>query len=821
MLSHYLLTLYRSMTRHRLYAALNVLGLAVGIAVFLVLLLDVQFETSFEQWIPQARQIYVVRTLWRGGLGSLGDNSATMGGTLDELRGDYPQLVGTRVWDQDATLRRGAQVASEQVEVVDPTFFKVFDLALAEGDQASALATPDSVVLTQAKARQYFGSASALGRRLTLAMAGKTQTFRVAAVLRDPPKSTDLRLDFLVPLTPQREADDPAWRQWGREELSTYLRFATPAQAKAVDVDLDRFIDRHTGADLPSPPHASMTLRLKPLTALHLLSPKDAAVVATLGVVGVLTLLLAAVNYVNLATARAGLRAREVALRKVMGATPPALLAQFMAEAVITAFVSALIGVALCELALPMVNAAGGLALQLDYFRLDGPLTAALAAALAVGVGAGLYPASVLARFRPAPVLAAARTPGGGRAAGLVREGLVVFQFAIAIAFTIGTAAIISQMNFLRTADLGFHRGGLVVVSSFDNADVTPAERASLLQAWSGLPGVVAVAAGTIAPGAQDATNASSFLRPGMAGDGPTLQYVTVSPTFFQTYGAGLLAGRLLDPAHGGDDAPTPPAPGQPKLSVNDTPVRNVVINAGVLRPMGFKSAADAIGKPLLRGGVRTGGYYRKTIVGVVRDLRFLSPHEPVPPMLYEMKTGDIDSAIAGVRYADADPKAVLARLQAQWKRIAPGAPFRADTIEDKLAPYYTPDDEHGRLFTLGALLAVLIGCVGLYGLASFTTARRTKEIGIRKSLGASTADVLKLLIGQFLRPVLLANVVAWPLAYLALKGWLSGFDQHIGLNPLYFLGATAMALVIAGLTVAGQALHVARAEPARALRHE
>jgi putative ABC transport system permease protein len=401
-----------------------------------------------------------------------------------------------------------------------------------------------------------------------------------------------------------------------------------------------------------------------------------------------------------------------------------------------------------------------------------------------------------------------------------VREGLVVFQFAIAIAFTIGTCGIISQMHYLRTADLGFHRDGLIVVNSFDDSEVTGPERASLLQAWKAAPGVVADAAGAISPGHQDSTNGDNFIRPGMTGNGPTLQYVAVSPSFFDTYGARLIAGRLLSPARGGDDAPAPPAPGQPKLSASATPVRNVMVNEGAMRTMGFKSAHDALGQRLLEGA-DGGGFHRANIVGVVRDLHFLSPHDPVPPMLYRMQTRDIESALAGVRFGDADPKAVLARMESEWRRIVPGVPFRAKTIQDNLAPYYKPDDEHGRLFTLGAVLAVLIGCVGLYGLASFNTARRTKEIGIRKTLGASTGDILKLLIGQFLRPVLLANLVAWPLAYLAMTSWLSGFDQRIALSPLYFIAATVLALVIATLTVAGQAWRVAGSEPAKALRHE
>ena len=819
MWNHYLLTFYRAMTRHRLYALLNVLGLAVGIAVFLVLWLDVRFETGFERWIPGAQSVYVVRSIWLGTGHALDANNATMGGTLDELRGDYPQLLGTRIWDQGVTVRQGAQATPEQAEAVDPTFFKVFDLPLALGDKTRLLSAPDELILTQAKAKRYFGAANPVGQRLTLVLMGEPRTYRVTGVLRDTPRSTDLSFDFIVPLTPQMATNaGRSWRHWGSEQLETFLRFDRPAEAAAIDADLDGFVDRHAGHDLTPPAHKRLQLRTQSLVSLHLLDPKDAAVVAGLGAVGLLTLLLAAVNYVNLATARAGLRAREVALRKVMGATGASLVRQFMSEAMATALLAALIGLALCELALPLLNAAGGLALKIDYLAPGSVLVPVILATLVVGLGAGVYPALVLSRFQPAAVLASSRTPGGGRAGSRVREGLVLAQFAIAIAFTVATGVIVSQTNYLRHADLGFKRDGLIVVNSFDDNDATGPERANLLTAWRTLSGVVSDTAADIAPGNEDNTNANNMKRPGVPGDGPSVNYVTAQPDFFRTYGARLITGRFLDRNHGGDDAP--PAPATAPTIEPPRPPRNVVVNIGALPVLGFRSAAAAIGQPILSGR-DDGGFNPLTIVGVIDNIRFRTPHEPVPPSIYYLKTADFGNEVAGIRYADADPRVVMDRMQREWRRIAPGVPFRAKTIDDNLLHYYRADDAHGRLFTVGALLAVLIGCVGLYGLASFNTARRVREIGIRKTLGASTGDILRLLVGQFLRPVLLANLVAWPLAFWAMSHWLSSFDQRIGLGPAYFLAATVLTLLIAIGTVAGQAFTVARSEPAKALRDE
>lgn len=814
---HYLLTLYRTLTRQRLYAALNILGLAVGVAVFLVLSLDVRFETSFERWIPRASTISVIRSTWLGAGHSFDADNNTMGATLDELRADYPQLVGTRIWSQGGTVLKGGQPNGEVVDVVDPSFFKVFDLPLIRGEKTGIFDAPDALVLTKTKAAAYFGAANPIGQRVTLSLMGGPRTYRVVGVIKDPPRNTDQVLDFLVPLAPwMTAADGRTWSHWGSEQLSTYLRFDSPAQAAAMDADMDHFVDRHAGLDLTAPAHEHLRLRLQPLVSLHLLQTKDAAVVAALGVVGLLTLVLAAMNYVNLATARAGLRAREVALRKVMGATGATLVAQFMAESLVTALLAVIIGLAMCELALPVVNAAGGLSLKLDYFGPDSAILPVLVAVVLVGLGAGVYPALILSRFQPAAVLASTRTPGGGRAGARVREVLVAAQFAIAIAFMIGTGVIISQTSYLRRADIGFQRDGLIVVNSFDDSDVTPAQRTALLEAWRALPGVAHVTAADIAPGNQDSTNAQNFKRPGVPGDGPSVNYVEGRSEFFETYGARLIAGRFLDLNHGGDDGPPPAPPGaQPPVASN----RNILINEAALKTLGFKNAEAAIGQTVLKGR-DDNGFDPLTVVGVIRNIRFRSPHAPVPPTVYFMKSHNVDNEIAGVRYTGADPRVVIDRMSAQWRNIVPADPFRAKTIDDNLGRYYRPDEQHGRLFTAGAALAVLIGCVGLYGLASFNTARRVREIGIRKTLGASTFDVLRLLVSQFVRPVLIANVLAWPLAWLAMRSWLDSFDQRIALGPTYFIAATVLALIIAVATVAGQAFAVARAEPAKALRH-
>jgi putative ABC transport system permease protein len=823
MLGHYLLTLYRSLSRHRLYAAINVLGLAVGIAVFLVLFLEVRFETSFERWIPGAQHLYVTRTSG----GPFPPMIYSEGALLDDLRHDFPRLEGARASLIGAHILQGDHVNVETVYRVDPNFLQLINLPAAAGQTVGALDRPDNILISERKAKLYFGDANPVGRQINLRFGDADHAYRVAAVLKDPPAATDreFSFDMLVPLTPQMKAAAPNWRGKLSLQVVTVLKLTTPVEVQAINQDITRLLSPDASdpkEEWPMFPH----FHTIPLPALHLAPPAAAARVAAFGAVGLLTLLLAAVNYVNLATARAAVRAREVALRKVMGATSGALMVQFMAEAFAMAALSALIGLALCELTLPLVNAAGGLSLKMAYLGDETILPIVLGVVLAVGFGAGVYPAIILARFQPALVLASVRTPGGGRAASRVREGLVVVQFTIAIAFTLAATVIVSQMAYLRRADLGFRREGLLVSTNFHNENVSAAQRANVLTAWRSLPGVVGATMADMAPGGDGPIHVMAGANPMHPSQTLSTYEVTVGPDFFRVYGVRLVAGRLLDPAHGGDFTVSPAlGPGASEAeqkaankALAAQPRPNVVINMSAARQLGYPNVRNFLGR---RIDTNDSDPTIPTIVGVIQDIRLRDPHEPIPPTMYLGQGGDIFSANAVVRYSDADPRAVLALMRVAWRRIVPNVPFDAAPDQTTLETYYRADDRNGRLLTIVSALAVLIGCVGLYGLASFNTARRVKEIGIRKTLGASTTDILKLLIGQFLRPVILANLFAWPLAWWAMNGYLSGFDQRIALTPAYFLAATALTLLIAVATVGGQAYAVARAEPAKALRHE
>jgi putative ABC transport system permease protein len=800
---------YRALVRHRLYAAFNIGGLAVGIAVFLVLGLYVRFEASFEKWLPGHDKVYVVQTVW-----TIPESPAngpypwTMGGLLDEMRQDFPGVVGVQIngGDEGGAILAGGRATTVDAAQVDPSFFKVMPLPLVSGDHASALAQPGNAAIDKTTAHAYFGDRDPIGQTLVLSM-DKVRTYRVSAVFRDLPKNSDFKLSVLVPLT--RDMANQYWHHWGSSSLRTLVRFDTPSAARAFEDKLPAFVDRR-GKELAEPgtrPSDSQQLKLLPLTDLHLTPERSDGgsrklTVVTLGLVGVLTLLIAVVNYVNLATARAGLRAREVAMRKVLGADRAALVRQFLGEAVLTVAIAALVGLILAELGLPLVNAAGGLSLTIPY----GVIVPALAMlAIVVGVLAGVYPALMLARFPAAAVLASSRSPGGGRAGTRVRELLVIGQFGLAIAFMIGTAVLVAQTRHVRSTDLGFQRASLLVLTSLSDPAVPVDRKNTILAAIRALPQVTDATIANAAVGGSGESNNTNMPLPGVAGPGPSLTWILVSPRFFETHGTRLLAGRWFDDAHGGDDTTGRKA----------TDGTNIVINRRALSALRFRTPQEAIGKTL-------GGDRPRTIIGVIDDMRFDTPRNPIAPTyyIYTRKPETIGTSVATIRVTG-DPRSAVKNVANLWQHMVPQVPLALKTADQRLADFYEADDRATHLFAIGAGLAVLIGCVGLWGLASFNTARRTKEIGIRKTLGASSGDIVKLLVGQFLRPVLIANLVAWPLAYFAMRTWLAGFSDAVTLSPVYFLGASALAIVIAVLTVLGQSLRASRAAPAWALRHD
>jgi len=504
-----------------------------------------------------------------------------------------------------------------------------------------------------------------------------------------------------------------------------------------------------------------------------------------------------------------------VALRKVLGASRGQLIVQFLGESILMAAIAMVVALAFVELALPWFAGFLDADLSLAYFGTEGILVPVFALVLIVGIIGGSYPAFYLSRFQPARVLKANKSAADAEGSGQMRNILVVAQFAVSIGLIICTAVIYSQTIYARTTDPGYKRDGLLQVQNLDRREIIPISE-NLVQQVAALDSVVAVGRTQLGVSTMDNRN-SAVQVPGRS-EPLLIGNYFVDKGFFDAVGMRLLAGRGFSEDRALDDSTTP----VPQVEAAERALAargaNVVINALAAKRLGFASPADAIGKVLKMSGNIDDTIVPLTVVGVVNDARFRSIREPIDAIIYQQHR--IAHTAMVVRYKG-DPATARRQVEGVWHRLAPQVPFEAEFTEDLIAKAYTADDARAQIFAAFALLAVIIGCLGLFGLAAFTAERRTKEIGIRKVLGASTGKIVQLLVWQFSRPVLIANLIAWPIAWWVMRDWLNGFDTRIALGPTPFLVAGALALLIAIGTIAAHALRVARTNPIHALRYE
>ncbi|CAI9120491.1 ABC transporter permease [Brytella acorum] len=824
MLPTILRSVVRQARRHPLYVALNVLGLGLGIGVFLILALLVRYEYSYNATIPDVAHIVRIDEHVTEPGTAPSESADTTFHALPFLRQDFPQihdavrLVGTTL----RVTRDGHDTAFDGY-ATDPSFFNVFALPLLNGNSADALARPDAAILSQRTAMTLFGSVDVVGRTIEMNRAGTKSLYTITGVLKLPDGPSFLRDDaeILIRISPQEEKNRSCFLRWGSSCGETYLRVNQQADIADINGRLRDFVARRAAGPDNDPiawganPEKTLGFSLHPLTTtrFHDMGVQDIEdgadrnVVNSIGLIGLLALGLACANAINLASARAVLRAREVAVRKTLGASRQQLFVQFMGEACVLIVVSAILGLALCELLMPEVASLMGEAVRVDY-RFVLPVLGGLVPVCTFA--AGFYPATVLSGYRPAAVLAATRMPSGGRNAARLRNVLVAAQFAIAICIVICTLVISRQTAFLRNADQGYAKSGLLIGNQLRTEDIARQRR--MLDALRAVPGVTAAGFGELEPHAPSLHNSTyswasphGMLEVQLLGD-------RVGAGYFEAYRPRLLAGRWFDPARGQDE-------GVSKASIKaGVTTYNVVINAKAVAAFGFASPADALDKIVSTEEVKA------RIVGVTDDIRFLSPRDPVKPQITyfnALTAAPFDDPIPAVRYAGVTRAVMAERLNRAWRALEPDQPGDFVAADDRMATYYSGDEKRGRLFSFGAAAALVIACLGLYGLASFSAARRVHEIGIRKTLGATGRQIIVLLLGDFLRPVVIACLLACPVAWMAMRAWLSAFDERIPLTSSLFLMACASALLIAACTVIGQTLSLARAEPARALRAE
>jgi putative ABC transport system permease protein len=811
---NYLMVAFRSMRSSPAYAAINLVGLAVGIAAAALIFLYVRFETGYDRWLPAAERIHQLQTSMKI-MGPEPVASAQAPRTaVEALRREFPEIEAVAALTSAPSVTKvDNEPRTTPLLLADPEFFRLFDLPFVRGDPATALDDMSSLVLTESKARSYFGSADPIGRTIEVETNGRRRPLRVAGVIADLPANTHLDLGLIARFNPA-EVDPAMLGNWGAIDSFVYARLRRGANVEAINSRMPAFEKRNLG-----PFDQAFDYRLAPILGIHL-SPAlqgsmraggDVVAVRAFSVIAALVLLIACFNFTNLATARASQRAREVGLRKVLGASRRQLIVQFMTESILIAAVGTMLGLALVELLLPFFNNLLNLKLGLAYLGPAGIIFPALALILLVGTISGFYPAIYLSRFRPGEVLRASAGPGGGSGSGQLRGILVVGQFAIAIGLIICAAIVYAQTRFAREADPGFKARGLLVVENLWMPQMTNAAAAFRDQVRT-LPGVTRVALAGNAP-----TNGMRVVagvrRPG-AKNPREVEIVSMDYGFPATMGMGITTGRDLSPRIGGDTAPAMDPFASPAGNAGPSTARfNVLLNRTAAVRLGFERPDAALGEELILPQGRA------TVVGLVGDVRYGSLRDPPTASVYLRNEAGFNYLL--VRYSKTDPAALLRAVNGIWRRTAASTPFSAEFAEDVLGKPYAADAVRGKVFAIAAALAIVIACLGLFGLAAFSVERRKLEIAMRKVLGARDRDIVRLMVWQFSRPVLAANLVAWPAAWWLMRDWLNGFGERIALHPGWFVAAGMLALGIAIVTVTGHALRVSRTPPAAILRYE
>jgi putative ABC transport system permease protein len=824
----------RALAKNKTYAFINVFGLAIGLAACLILLLYVRYERSYDEWLPNSENVYQVQSHFRdpdtGEVGNL-QMSPYVSGT--RLKQDYPQIVAS-VYALSASpvvFRNGQALPTQDAIFVDNLFFDVLRIPFLSGDPRTALREPGSIVLSETEARKYFGGADPVGQTLTMINRGVSTDHRVTGVMRDLPRNSHMRLSIVARADfPTLFADTPDFMtQWGWNSGWNYVALRPGTDPDTIRRDLPSWEKRH----IPDQQFDDRSVNqgdyadwnLVNIRDVHLgisqdgaMAPgNDARTIITFAVVAFLILGMACVNFTNLATARASQRAREVALRKVLGANRKQLVTQFMAESILVAGIAMLVALALVELLLPPLAGFLDADLAMTYLGSGGMLLPILLLVLVVGAAGGLYPAFYLSRFQPAQVLKANKSSAEAAGTGRLRSALVIGQFAVSIGLIICTAVVYAQTVHARTADPGFRRDGILQIDNLNRRQLMD-RGAAIAREIERVPGVRSV--GRTGIGIDTDNQTGTGIRvPGR--DQPVvISSYTMDDGFFDTMGIELLAGRQLSGERLMDVDPLPFAASDEQERALAARGINIVINELAAQRLGFRTPRAAVGAQLRMALFDPeNGLVPINIVGVVRDTRFRSIRTPIEPIVYRLS--EVGNSHLVVRYDTADPNGVRARIEQVWRRLAADVPFESEFSEDVIAELYQAEEKRAQIFAGFAILAIVVACLGLFGLAAFTAERRTKEIGIRKVLGARTRDIVRLLAWQFSKPVIVANLIAWPAAWWVMRNWLDDFDTRIDLGPTPFVLAGLLALAIAIGTIAGHAIRVARANPIHALRYE
>lgn len=812
MLSNYLKIAWRNIVGNPLFSVINILGLAIGLACCIIITVFVRYETSYDKHWDNADRIYRVTRDFFGNNLELAAVAPPIAPLMRQDFGEIEDIVRILATGGIAVSRDDVRFREENMVIADPNIFEFFNVEFVSGDPQSALANPTDVVLTERAVARYFGNEDPIGQSLNLM---DQADVTVTAVIKDLPANTHMVFELVgsMEAIPLMMGPDEL-QNWGSNNYYTYVRLPEGFDPAILEARFNDFLVRHWSEDAES----SSALGLQKLTDIHLTSDRDGewsnngslATVTTFSAVALFVLLIACINFMNLTTARSTQRAREVGVRKVVGAKRSQLINQFLGESMLLTAFAMVLAIALVEIVLPLFAAFLEIPLTFSLAS-SGTLGTLVAGTVVVGLVAGSYPAFYLSKFRPVDVL---KGPASGAGSSLLRKSLVVFQFATSIALLIATGVVMAQMQYALNVDLGFDRSRNLVseLPYFTDLWETYEPLKAELEAH---PDILSVVYSSRVPSMQN-NDGSGYVAEGVQISMETVQAIAdikVDYQWFDHYDVEFLAGRAFRQNEVRIDQPT-----------DENPVVRgaAILNESAARRFGW-SPTEAVGKIIRQPMSRElTTFIDREVVGVIPDIHFSSLHNEMKATVYAEPNPNYSRRIS-VKLAAGDHRAAIEHFESVWKKIVPGEPVFWEFLDDRFDALYRSEQRQAQMFGIFSAFAIFVATLGLFGLASFTTERRTKEIGIRKVMGATVKDIVLLLTNDFTKLVLLANIIAWPVAYYFMTDWLNRFAYRAPFAEWawLFVASAIAALAVAWLTIALQASRAATARPVLALRYE
>jgi len=801
MLKNYLKIAYRNIKRHKGYSFINISGLAIGMACCILILLFIFDELSYDKFHENHDRIYRVTRKW---LNEDGVVSLHLGHVAPPvaplLANDFPDIIhAVRMLRIGRALIGNGSTFFEESRFffAEEDIFKVFTFDLTIGDPQTALQDPLTMVITEEAAEKYFGTEDPIGKSLTIQVDNQKADMKVTGIIKPMPHNSHFHADFLGSFkTYEAVVGDRELQNWASNNYATYLLMPENYDINRLKSRLDPFIDRHMEQGVSE----RTKLEIQRLTDIHLRSHLDSEIepnsdityVYIFSIIAFFILLIACINFMNLATARSAGRAREVGLRKVVGAQRIQLVRQFLSESIITACLSLVIALIIVFLVLPHFNQFVGRDLSLNMKENVSLFVYLILIAIIVGCASGTYPALFLSAFKPVRVLKGILDQGKK---GLsFRTVLVLFQFATCIILIICVGVVSGQLNFIRTRNLGFDQEHVVVLPS---SPVMVSRLEAFKSRLLANSDILGVSAAKRVPSGRLLDSAGAAVLSGETSQPITFRIAQlgVDYDYIPTFKMEMAAGRNFS------------------REMRTDASQAFILNETAVRRIGWKSPQEAIGKAF--------GYGQRKgqVIGVVKDFHFESLHQEISPILMMLSSTSLSQI--SIRISPQNIPQTMAFLKDTWAELRPNYPFSYNFIDENFDQLYKSEENLHRIFRYFAFLSMVIGCLGLFGLASYSAERHTKEIGIRKVLGASAAGLAFLLSKEFTKWVLLANVIAWPAAYLVMSRWLQNFAYRSGISLGIFLLAGGLAWAIAFLTVSYQAIKASLADPIKALKYE